>query len=224
MSSPPQGPPPPYGEQQPEPSYGQQYGQPYGQQYGQPYGQQYGEYGQPYGAMPPAPPYGHGEPQVAGLGGVRTASMGQRFVARLLDALIVGIPAAIIIGLVLGTAASNEADTLAAGGSPSAGFVATYFTTILIVAVLSALYEIGLIGTRGATLGKSIMGVKVVREADGQIPGWGPSAMRWLIPFLGSFVCGIGQLVVYLSPFFDNSGRQQGWHDKVAKTLVITTK
>jgi uncharacterized RDD family membrane protein YckC len=27
--------------------------------------------------------------------------------------------------------------------------------------------------------------------------------------------------VVYLSPFFDSSGRRQGWHDMAAKTVVI---
>jgi len=37
-------------------------------------------------------------------------------------------------------------------------------------------------------------------------------------------VCGIGALLVYLSPFFDNTMRFQGWHDKFAETVVISTK
>jgi hypothetical protein len=37
----------------------------------------------------------------------------------------------------------------------------------------------------------------------------------------GGFFCGIGQTLTYVSPFFDSSGWQRGWHDKVAKTQVI---
>ena len=65
---------------------------------------------------------------------------------------------------------------------------------------------------------------KVVREQDGGLPGWGQSALRWLIPQVAGLVCGLVTLLVYLSPFFDNTGRQQGWHDKVAKTLVVNSK
>jgi uncharacterized RDD family membrane protein YckC len=147
--------------------------------------------------------------------------MGQRFGARLLDALIIGVPFAIIYGvLVIGAATSSSAGS--AGSTGAASGMAVLFQVAFSVGVV--LYEMGMVATRGATLGKQILGVKVVREADGQIPGWGPSALRWVIPFVGSFACGIGQLVVYLSPFWDNTGRQQGWHDKVAHTLVIRTK
>jgi hypothetical protein len=45
--------------------------------------------------------------------------------------------------------------------------------------------------------------------------------MRWLLPMIGSFLCYVGALLVYLSPLFDSSGRVQGWHDKAANTLVI---
>ncbi len=34
-------------------------------------------------------------------------------------------------------------------------------------------------------------------------------------------MCGIGALLVYISPFFDNTMRFQGWHDKFAETVVI---
>ncbi|HEX2705627.1 MAG TPA: RDD family protein, partial [Candidatus Lustribacter sp.] len=68
-----------------------------------------------------------------------------------------------------------------------------------------------------------VMNVKVLRSQDGQLPGFGPSFMRWLIPAAANAVCGLG-IVVYLSPLFDNSGRVQGWHDKAANTLVVSTK
>ena len=231
MTTPPQG-SQPYGEPQPGQPYGQsgqpsgeQPGQPYGQQPGQQYGQpgqQYGQppsqqYGQPYGAMPP-PPAGAmaGADQVTlpNVGTVTVASIGQRFVGRLLDVLIVGIPAWIIATIII--AATSD------GGSTTS--YAAVLTIALMLAVLGILYEVSLIAIRGATLGKQIAGVKVLRAEDGQLPGWGPSALRWVIPAVANFVCGLLTIVVYLSPLFDNSGRRQGWHDKVAKTIVISTK
>ncbi|MDQ2723532.1 MAG: RDD family protein, partial [Actinomycetota bacterium] len=95
---------------------------------------------------------------------------------------------------------------------------------IILYGVLTAGYEVTMIALRGATIGKQVMGVQVVQVANGQIPGWGPAIKRWVLPWAASFVCFIGALLVYLSPFFDNTKRFQGWHDKVAETLVISTK
>ncbi|MGH3713643.1 MAG: RDD family protein [Micromonosporaceae bacterium] len=211
----------PGGQQQPgyggQPGYGapQQPQQPQQPEYGgqQPGGyqapppQQYGGYGQP-------PAGGYGTP-----GGVgQPASMGTRFLARLLDGLLLGVPFGILICII--------SIALGGGGDPeaarTAGFVVLILEVVFVLAIIG--YEIGMIGARGATFGKQWLGVKVVDETTGQIPGFGPAFMRWLIPFAGGLLCGIGALVVYLSPFFDNSGKQQGWHDKVAKTVVISTK
>jgi len=41
-----------------------------------------------------------------------------------------------------------------------------------------------------------------------------------IVPCLG----GLWVLLCELSPFFDNQGRRQGWHDKAAKTIVTATK
>lgn len=210
-------PPPPYGGG----SQGGQYGQ-------QPqYGQQQQPYGapppaQPYGAPPPAPPYGaapgYGDPYGGYPGGAGTpASMGKRLGARLLDIVIIGIPMTVLYVVLIVPAFMAAANGDAPGAYPTGGMIMFY----LILLIASIGYEAGMIATRGATLGKQLLGIKVVDEATGNIPGWGPAILRWLIPTLGGFVCGIGTWVVYLSPFFDATRRNQGWHDKVAKTLVI---
>lgn len=239
------GQPPPYGQQ--PPPYGQQpppYGQqppPYGQQpsYGQqppPYGQQPGQ--QPYGQPAPYGQQPYGQPSYGGPGGysnspipagVQFASMPRRLGARVLDAVIVGVVLIALGALIFGIFASGggldnlEVDENGELTNGEGAFLAAYFGWLALAGVISLGYEIVLIALRGATFGKQILGVKVVREQDGQVPGWGGSLLRWVIPFAGSFACGIGQIVVYLSPFFDNSGRNQGWHDKVAKTVVIRT-
>lgn len=150
--------------------------------------------------------------------------MAKRLVARIIDGVLIGIVLAILGGILLGGAASRmqmdaQGNVTAGGG----GFVAAYLGYMGLALVLGLLYEVGLIALRGATLGKQLMKIKVVREVDGAVPGWGPSVLRWILPQGASaLTCGIGGIVVYLSPLFDNSGRQQGWHDKVAKTQVVS--
>jgi uncharacterized RDD family membrane protein YckC len=232
---------PTYGQQPGQygqaPQYGQgQYGQgQYGQQpeYGSPeqqgqYGQ--GQYGQqpsygsnPYGQQPAYGQFGnqgYGAP-MGGAGGIppniEFASMGRRLGAFLIDALILtvalGILAVLILGLPAASTDANDADPAIMSGAILAFYGVTFLITLA--------YQIALVALRGATPGKMILGIRIVRTEDGQVPGWVPAILRWLIPFIGGFVCGIGQIVVYLSPFFDSSGRRQGWHDMAAKTVVI---
>lgn len=234
----PYGQPPPYGQQPPPPPYGQQPPQspPYGQP--APYGQQpYGQQQQPYGQAPPyaqqqpgyAPQYGGPGDYVniPGAGSFKLASMGQRFLARLIDGLIVGIPLTILSVIII-SAVAPSADEIRQGKTTS------FITILLIYAgaliVLSVVYEVGLIASRGATVGKSAMGVRVVTAATaaqrGAGTGGGPAFVRWatynvpaIIPVVGS----LWVLICALSPFFDSVNRQ-GFHDKAAKTYVLSEK
>jgi uncharacterized RDD family membrane protein YckC len=248
-----------YPGQAPHPQSGPQQAQPYGQQQ-QPYGQQPppGQYGsQPgYAQQPPPgqpgyppPPGQPGYPQPGygqqpGYGApmqetaqllngqtVAIPSMGDRFLARLLDNVIVGIPFGIIYSVLLAslftTTYSFDPVTGELVSSGGLGIIGTMLVTFGAFIVLWAAYEIIMNGTRGATVGKQVMKIKVVRESDGQLAGPGGAATRWavmfapvIIPFLGSLYL----LVCYLSPLFDNSGKRQGWHDKVAKTIAISLK
>lgn len=197
-------PPPQQGYQQPYPQQG--YQQPYPQQgYGQP------AYGQPaYGAP------------VGGPGS--TAGMGNRLLARILDSIIIGIPAFIIMAVAgFGFFASADCHTgsdgvyrCTGGGAGLAGFFLAYF----IVFVLAILYELYFIGTKGATPGKKIMGVRVVDEQTGGTIGMGRAFIRYLVLGITGSICTLG----YWSPFFDSSKRNSGWHDKAANDLVISTK
>jgi uncharacterized RDD family membrane protein YckC len=144
--------------------------------------------------------------------------MGNRLLARIIDGILlflVLLVFAIPMGVFSFGAASS--DSAAFDGARLGANLAFNFVAL----VIGAVYEIGMIGARGATIGKQLIGIKVINIETGAVPGFGPAALRWLIPTIGSFFCGIGALLVYISPFFDNSGRQQGWHDKVAKTQVV---
>ena len=183
---------------------------------------------------PPGTPHANsGMVTIPNLGTVPVATIGQRFAARLIDLVIIWIIAGILnVVLFAGMFATTRVCTvdpntgvLSSGCGQAAGLgIASFFGIFFAYAIFAVLYEVGFTATRGATPGKMIMKLKIVLQENGQVPGWGPAAIRWVIPFVGSFVCGIGQLVVYLSMMFDNSGRNQGWHDKAAHDLVISVK
>jgi uncharacterized RDD family membrane protein YckC len=174
--------------------------------------------------------------QLPNLGAVRLASMGQRFLARLIDSIIVGIPFGIIYFIISAALVSSAASSIqvdpetgqvVGGGGFFAGSFGLLLLTPLVFVILQILYEVSMIATRGATLGKQIAGVKVIRELDGQVPGWGGAFTRWGVMIAPAIVPCLGYLWVLLcelSPFFDSQGRRQGWHDKAAKTIVIATK
>ncbi len=90
------------------------------------------------------------------------------------------------------------------------------FTWIAVIAVFTLLYEWLMVSFLGATVGKLALGLRVVKENSGGLPGIGGSFIRYIIPIVGAFLCYIGAILVYLSPFFDNSGKLQGWHDRAA--------
>jgi uncharacterized RDD family membrane protein YckC len=192
---PPQPATPPYG-QPPQPA-APQYGQPPPQQpYGQPGYGQAPQYGQP-GAYPAAPGYSaYGQqPAVAGAG--VPANMGIRLLARIVDWVIVFVPLA-IIGAIL--------------GSP------VWWTLIEIL--VSWGYVSYLNGVQQQTIGKKVLGIKVVDATTGGPIGIGRALLREIVLGVTGLLCFIG----YFSPFFDGTKRLQGWHDKAASDFVIATK
>jgi uncharacterized RDD family membrane protein YckC len=242
--------PPAYGQPTPEqPAYGQPYQQPaagqpgypqsgYGQQgYGQGYGQQgYGAspYGQPQPGYPGAAPQAGYTPAVGAGGDTRTiangrvvslTSFGARVGAYILDVVICWFVLAIFFGagfgVIFGTAdytGEYEPCTRSDGSYASCeivhfnpGAVAAGIVLLVIGAVLPILYQWLMVAKTGSTIGKKAVGATVIDEATG-----GPITSGRA---LGRALMFIVPLDV-ISPFFDSNYRQ-GWHDKVAKTLVV---
>jgi uncharacterized RDD family membrane protein YckC len=139
------------------------------------------------------------------------ASMGRRLLAALVDAglalLVVGAPMALGVRPVL-------VDPAAA---PAAGWLAAGWVLLLTLAVTQWM----LLARRGWTLGKRALGVVVVSERSGFPPGPGAALLRLGVPVLANVVPLLGPALVAVSPFFDRTGRRQGWHDKVAGTVVV---
>lgn len=234
----PYGPPTPQSPQYPQNSQAAQnnpYGQPPPEGYGYP--QQPAQPSPGYGYPPPgqspyagqkAAAYGYqgvvgasptGYVDVPGRGPTLLANGGQRVGARIIDTVIVYaviIVLYIIFGVGMLAASSSSSRTT---GSVAAGGLIVFFLASFAMVVL---YEVVTTATMGATLGKKMLGLSVINSRNGQKPGFGAALLRWGFPaVVGWFTCGLGQLLILLSPFFDNTGKMQGWHDKAANTFVI---
>lgn len=80
---------------------------------------------------------------------------------------------------------------------------------------IGALYAVLLwVNWNGQTLGKKLMKIKVVRE-DGQKLDYATAVVRYLGYILSALALCLG----YLWVLWDE--KKQGWHDKIAKTLVV---
>ena len=133
-----------------------------------------------------------GEPE--GMTALEIASVGQRLGAWLVDA-VVGIlvgAAGFVVGLVLGV-----------------GFI-----TFLVVIGYAVIY-LWMVATKGQSPGKMAVKIKIVRM-DGSSLGFGGVLLREII---GKFVSGLVIYLGYIWILFDD--KRQGWHDKIAGTLVV---
>lgn len=80
--------------------------------------------------------------------------------------------------------------------------------------LISALYYVGMNGQFGATLGKMVIGAKIVR-ADGSRIGFGIAFLRMLATIISSLTLGIGYLMV---AFRED---KRALHDLIVGTRVI---
>ncbi|MCY3948715.1 MAG: RDD family protein [Acidimicrobiaceae bacterium] len=162
-------------------------------------------------------------------GTVKLASAGARFGARVFDVvLLFAVDLAIILVNVDWSAFNDELQKETPdfnGVFPGAG-------VFLVLTAISILYEVVPGALWGRTLGKRVVGIKIVKAQAGEVPGWGRAIARWAIPGLplaiaGLPVFGLGIIWIgwlwwvlcYLSLTWDRV--YQGWHDRAAGTLVI---
>jgi uncharacterized RDD family membrane protein YckC len=173
----------------------------------------------PSAYSPPPAPVQYAAPQYQG-SQPRYAGFWIRFVARLLDGLIVGIPFGILFGVfaVAGgvfannsSSSSQDSQNAAAAAVFGGGFLLLY----LLALVLQVGYWIYFWGTSGATLGMRLLHLRVVDADTGGPIGYARATVRFLMSIVNSWACYIGWIWVAFDP------RKQGWHDKVANSVVL---
>ena len=119
-----------------------------------------------------------------------------RFVAYIIDAIIVGVVVTIVSAVfgVLGDAGAAIGQLV--------GFV------------VGIAYYIYFWSSTGQTLGKKVMGLKIVTTDGGKL-SMGGAFIRLVGYVISSVVLELGFIWI----LFDKD--KQGWHDKIAKTYVV---
>ncbi|HTY39211.1 MAG TPA: RDD family protein [Bacteroidota bacterium] len=149
----------------------------------------------------------------------RYAGFWRRFVAHLIDQLIIGfvsfvlfLPALALFGIGVGTGVMEE-------GFSAMGFIvaliAAYLTAILAIIILDWLYyAIMESSVKQATLGKLALGI-IVTDLSGNRISFGKASGR----FFGKIISGLILSIGYIMAGFTE--RKQALHDIMAGCLVI---
>jgi len=121
-----------------------------------------------------------------------------RFVAYIIDSVVLGVPFAVLGGV--------------AGGSGSSGALAA----IEVLAIIASIaYFVYFWSTSGQTLGQKMVKVRVVGADSGETITAGRAGIRYVGMLISVWLIFLGLIWVAIDP------RKQGWHDKMANTLVI---
>ena len=135
------------------------------------------------------------------------ASIGTRFAARLVDGLLLAVPATALTLAVV----DLDADRIE---------VPLWIRAATLL--MAAVYEIAFIAFTGQTPGKRLLRIRVVDVTTGRPPRLDGATIRYLVPSVPALLPEIGAvitLVVYLSATW--SPTRQGWHDRAAGTVVV---
>lgn len=190
--------------------------------------------------QPPPPPATYWTPPearnmpVGPAPGYEYVGFWRRAMAALIDGFMLTIVSyAIFIPLVLSAMSAADTSALSSINSytidpgtgaavPSAAAMAVIsrlmgqvFRAFGIVILVQAAYFVILWSWRGGSLGQIALGIEVRQESDGRRIGFWRSCLR----YLGFLISGWALLIGFIWVAFD--GRKQGWHDKIAGTLVV---
>jgi uncharacterized RDD family membrane protein YckC len=177
--------------------------------------------GPPPGGYAPAPGQGYG-PATGGVG--QPADLLMRFLARLIDFVILGIGVAIINAILF-----VGIFGLASGGGFGMSMGGSYAYAAL-TGVLGAVIYLGyfslLESRNGQTLGKMLLKLRT-EGPDGNPPSmelaikrnfWVALGALAVIPIVGGLIGGLAELaiIIVIAVTISNSPTKQGWHDTFA--------
>lgn len=174
-------------------------------------------------SLPPGHPAPGGPlPIFPELVGTVPASVGRRVGAYLID----GVPFTIAYGLSqwLSYAFFMSSGSSAGFSDDPTSWIAGGALVALLLPVVTLLVQWGLQATSGQTIGKRLLGLRLVR-IDGGPAGWGRSAGRYLLFALtGGFTCGIGGLLFAVSILMDGTRLNRGWHDRASGLVLLDVR
>jgi uncharacterized RDD family membrane protein YckC len=140
--------------------------------------------------------------------GIRYSSRLGRFIAYLIDGFVIGIIAGIpygIGGALIAMGASGDSSAMALVGA----------VVVLLGVIIGIVYKPLMWSRSGQTVGYKVMRLKVVRAQDGGPLSGGQAVGRLFGYIVSGFLFSLGFIWI----LFDE--KRQGWHDKLAGTVVI---
>ncbi|AVZ73284.1 RDD family protein [Streptomyces lunaelactis] len=210
---------PPQGPPQDDPYGSGRSGSPYGS--GQGGGSPYDGGGQPppYDAGGSGGPYGGADP-LAGMPPL--ADFGKRFLARVIDALIIFVPL-ILISLLAGgwdVTTDNGDDWDSFTNQVNTG---RQWLWSLISLVAYVGYDTIMTARNGQSVGKRLMKIRVAMLNDGSVPDSSSSLLRAVVLWVPALVCCfcLWWIVIIITILADKPYKQ-GLHDKAGKTVVVS--
>ncbi len=145
------------------------------------------------------------------------AGFWRRLLAYTIDNIIIGmifsfLSLVILAGYIFGSLSANDRSWIAELTHPSRLSFMTLLETILLIAI-SIFYFTFFHGVKGRTPGKMLLGLQVL-STEGTPLGFGIAFLRSVGYMVSSILC-----LGFIWAAFDR--RKQGWHDKIAGTVVI---
>ena len=148
-------------------------------------------------------------------GEVRYAGFWIRFVAYMIDGLVMLVPTAILVGIFAAFVILTD-ESLDHEGLPALLVVAIVVLVAALI-VVNRLYEALMTSSpRGATLGKMALGLRIVRF-DGTQLSFGRATARHFVKYMVTPMVPLA--IGYIMAAFTN--RKRALHDILADTLVI---
>ena len=135
--------------------------------------------------------------------------------------MLVALPGLIVL---IAALASAETETDSAGTTTitnvNGGLVALGVVLLLLATVFQFWNYGWRNGSRGCSLGKQVVGIRLVSEATRQRPGGWTGLGRFLVrTLLGAITGGVYTILTYLWPLWDE--KKQTLDDKIFGTLVV---
>jgi uncharacterized RDD family membrane protein YckC len=130
---------------------------------------------------------------------------GRRVLATIVDGVVIAVPVAVISLLFGGTSVEGGQASASLSGLPA-----------LFAFVLAFGYYTLMEGYLGKTLGKMLLGIKVVREDTGGVPGLKAAAIRTVLRIVDGL---FSYLVAFIAVLASQKNQRLG--DMAAHTLVV---
>ena len=139
------------------------------------------------------------------------APTSRRAVAYIIDALIAGA-LGVILSIILVIVVTMS------GPEGMLGALAIGAPLIWLI-MLAWFIVYTLMQSGNGSIGMRIQGLRLAQETDGSPLGFWRTLLRNVIFGLSAAI-----VIGYFTPLFDGSGRFQGWHDKVAKSVMLDAR